>query len=189
MIRFQRQPKPRNFEASVERPGAAWLTANKRGRPPSYWTKCHQDLQQAFGSLCAYSAMYAPSGTVDHFVSGNEDRSKLYSWNNYRFAAGWINSSKGKLKSTQMLDPFEVTDGWFEVLLPSLQLVLTDFVPLEMRERAQFVLERLHLGHDERVLRQRREWYRMYQEHELTLDGLTRKAPLIAAAISKQRNV
>lgn len=48
------------------------------------------------------------------------------------------------------------------------------------------MLDRLHLGHDERVVRQRREWYRMYQEGELTLDGLAKKAPLIAAAIRKQ---
>ena len=38
---------------------------------------------------------------------------------------------------------------------------------------------------DERVIRQRREWYRMYQDGELTLEGLRAKAPLIAAAIDK----
>lgn len=48
------------------------------------------------------------------------------------------------------------------------------------------MLERLHLGHDERVVRQRREWYRMYQTGELTLEGLARKAPLIAAAVRRQ---
>ncbi|HEX3482356.1 MAG TPA: hypothetical protein VHT91_45380 [Kofleriaceae bacterium] len=48
------------------------------------------------------------------------------------------------------------------------------------------MLVRLHLGHDERVVRQRREWYRMYQVGELTLDGLAGKAPLIAAAVRKQ---
>jgi hypothetical protein len=54
------------------------------------------------------------------------------------------------------------------------------------RERAKFVLDRLHLGHDERVLRQRREWYRMYQEGKLTLTGLDEMAPLIAVAVKKQ---
>ena len=38
---------------------------------------------------------------------------------------------------------------------------------------------------DERVMRQRREWYRMYQCGELSLDGLEGKAPLIAAAIDR----
>jgi hypothetical protein len=47
------------------------------------------------------------------------------------------------------------------------------------------MVDRLHLGHDERVVRQRREWYRMYQEGELSLDGLFKKAPLVARAVAK----
>ena len=75
---------------------------------------------------------------------------------------------------------------WFEIILPSLQLRITDQVPAQLRPKAEYTLERLHLQDDERVIRQRREWYRMYQEGELTLDGLFRKAPLIAAAVEKQ---
>jgi hypothetical protein len=59
-------------------------------------------------------------------------------------------------------------------------------MPVALRERATRMLDRMHLGHDERVVRQRREWYRMYQAGELTLDGLTKNAPLIAAAVRKQ---
>jgi len=130
--------------------------------------------------------MYEPVGTVDHFVSCDEDRSKAYDWSNFRFASGWINSSKNSLSSNEIFDPFQVVNGWFEILLPSLQLVATDAVPEVLRDRANFVLKRLHLRDDERVIRQRREWYRMYQEGELTLDGLSKKAPLIAAAVAKQ---
>jgi len=131
--------------------------------------------------------MFEPVGTVDHFVSCDEDRSKAYVWSNYRFASGWINSSKSTVTSSEIFDPFEVGDGWFEILLPSLQLVATHAVPETLRKRADFVLDRLHLRDDERVIRQRREWYRMYQEHELTLDGLRKKAPLIALAVEKQQ--
>ncbi|MEC7523378.1 MAG: hypothetical protein VYE22_26090 [Myxococcota bacterium] len=66
-----------------------------------------------------------------------------------------------------------------------MQLVLSDAVPEADREKAAYTLERLHLAHDERVIRQRREWYRMYQDGEITLDGLRNKAPLIARAIDK----
>jgi rsbT co-antagonist protein RsbR len=38
----------------------------------------------------------------------------------------------------------------------------------------------------ERVIRQHREWYRMFQDGELSLEGLRKKAPLIARAIEKQ---
>lgn len=41
----------------------------------------------------------------------------------------------------------------------------------------------------ERVLRQRRGWYREYQEGKLTLDGLREVALLIARAVEKQNAV
>lgn len=186
MIRFEVSPKPEGFEEHVERVGLAWLAENSAGRPPAHWREFRAQLADAFGSLCAYGAMHEPVGTVDHFVSVDEDRSRSYDWTNYRFCAGWLNSSKQSLLSTQILDPFEVQNDWFEVLLPSLQLVLTPQVPNECRERAQFVLRRLHLDHDERILRQRREWLRMYEDGELNLAGLEKKAPLIAAAVRKR---
>lgn len=186
MIRFDPHPEPADFKKLVEEPGAVWLAAITTGRPPPHWSTIRSKLADAFGSLCAYSAMFEPVGTVDHFISVNEDRSKAYVWKNYRFSAGWINSSKQTLRTTQLIDPFDVINEWFEVTLPSLQLVLTNKVPPAERTRAQFMLDRLHLGHDERIVRQRSEWYRMYQDGELTLAGLEKKAPLIAAAIKKQ---
>ncbi|HEX4416808.1 MAG TPA: hypothetical protein VH165_02865 [Kofleriaceae bacterium] len=131
--------------------------------------------------------MFEPVGTVDHFVSCDEARHRTYDWDNYRFASAWLNSSKQTLRSTDVLDPFEVDDAWFEILLPSLQMVATAAVPADKRELAERMLTRLHLGHGERVMRQRREWYRMFQEGELTLDGLAKKAPLIARAVENQR--
>jgi hypothetical protein len=88
-----------------------------------------------------------------------------------------------------VLDPFEVEDDWFELRLPDLQLVLSDKVPPEVYERAAFTLERLHLRDDERVIRQRRAWYELFLEGEITLAGLERKAPLIARAVRKTLEV
>ncbi|MBT9585276.1 hypothetical protein IV102_18170 [bacterium] len=182
MIRFESTPAPEGFDDVVTN-GAAWLVRNATGRPIDFWGPFKPQLADAFRSLCAYSAMYEPVGTVDHFVSCDEDRNRAYDWTNYRYCSGWLNSSKQKLTSTDILDPFVVQDGWFRILLPSLQLVTTDAVPTDLRTTADFVLRRLHLRDDERVLRQRREWYRMFQEGELTLQGLAKKAPLIAAAV------
>ena len=97
---------------------------------------------------------------------------------------GLRQGSKGNMPVAELLDPFEIEDGWFEILLPSLQLRVSDSVPDELRGRAEHMLNRLHLGDDERVVRQRREWYRMYQSGELSLNGLEKKALLIAAAIA-----
>ncbi len=187
MIRFEPSPQPSTFAARAETRGAAWLASNPdTARPPDYWSEFKGALADAFKWLCAYSAMYEPVGTVDHFVSFDEDRARAYDWSNYRYASGWINSSKQALRSDEILDPFIVESGWFEIILPSLQLVTTDFVPAGYRNRAEFALKRLHLRDDERILRQRREWYRMYQDRELSLDGLAKKAPLIAAAVRRQ---
>ena len=40
--------------------------------------------------------MHEPVGTVDHFLPVDADESLAYEWATYRFAAGWINSSKTK---------------------------------------------------------------------------------------------
>jgi hypothetical protein len=187
MMRFAPVAKPEGF-AEAERLGAQWLVEHPAAeRPYPYWSPFRSDLAEGFGQLCAYCAMYEPVGTIDHFVSWDEDRAKAYAWDNYRFASQWINSSKQKLRSHEILDPFEVDDAWFELLLPSLQLVASAAVPEALRDRVETMLKRLHLRDDERVLRQRREWYRMYQHGELTLEGLRKKAPLIARAIDDQQ--
>lgn len=184
MIRFEPVAKPADFAARVEQPGAAWLERNPDAkRPKDLWTPFKPALAEGFRSLCAYSVMFEPVGTVDHFVSWHEDKRKAYDWANYRYCAAWINSSKQNEKAAEIFDPFEVEDGWFEIILPSLQLVVSDSIPNEQKDRAEFVLTRLHLRDDERLIRQRREWYRMYQDGEINLEGLRKKAPLIARAV------
>ncbi|MCP4133810.1 MAG: hypothetical protein GY754_22770 [bacterium] len=59
-------------------------------------------------------------------------------------------------------------------------------VPDEYREKAEYTIQRLHLRDDERVSRQREEWLRMFYDGELDLDGLRKKAPLIARAMERK---
>ena len=189
MIRFERVDEPEAFDAKARKPGNAWLKKNPSAkRPRDYWTRFKPDLADGFKNLCAYSAIYEAVGTVDHFVSYDEDPSQTYEWSNYRYASAWINSSKSNLEQSRLLDPFEVEDGWFRILLPSLQLVVdASNIPPELHERAQFVVTRLNLRDDERVMRNRREWYRLYQEGKLSLAGLAEKAPLIARAVEAEK--
>ena len=129
--------------------------------------------------------MYEPNGTVDHFRSVHANEALAYEWKNYRYLTGWINSSKNKRPA--VLDAFQVKAGWFEVLLPSLQLVaIKSSIPQKHHALVERTLNDLHLRDDERILRQRREWLRMYEVGEITLDGLRKKAPLIAAAVEKR---
>lgn len=95
---------------------------------------------------------------------------------------------KQTLRSDQMLDPFEIGDGWFEIILPSLQLRVSSTVPAPLKAIAEFVVKRLHLRDDERVIRQRRAWYELYEAGKLNLKGLHDMAPLIAAAVERQQS-
>lgn len=160
--------------------------AHRGQTPRDFWSGIRPQLAEAFGNLCGYSAMLDLSGTVDHYLSKQSHPELAYEWANYRYCSQWINSSKSCLDES-VLDPYEVEDGWFEILLPSLQLVASDAIPAEQRARAEFTLDRLHLRDDERVVRQRQVWYAFYLNGKLTLDMLDAFAPLIARAIRKQQ--
>lgn len=176
--------EPNDFDAACRIPGNAWLKIHKSGRPTDRWSPFRLDLATGFSDRCGYGAMWISSGTVDHFTSCDEDRSKSYEWSNYRYVEGWFNSSKNKHPSTSLLDPFEVQAGWFEIDLPSLQLRLTEVVPPALRARAEYTLLKLPLRDDERVVKQRRAWLQMYEEGT-PLAVIEKRAPLIAQAIRR----
>ena len=154
-------------------------------RPRDYWSEFEPDLREVFGGLCGYCAMRVMRGQVDHFIpvavlKTEENHHLAYEWSNFRYGEGTLNQRKADIR---VLDPYEVEDDWFQVLLPSLQLVLTDKVPEEIRALAELTLQKLGLRDHEVVVRYRREWFRMYQEGRLSLDGLREVAPIIARAV------
>lgn len=168
--------------------GRRWLK-NHPGydRPYDYWSEFEPDLRRAFNDLCGYCAMRVMRGQTDHFIpvavlkeQGNDHLA--YEWSNFRYGEGTLNQRKS---AHLVLDPFEVEDDWFEILLPSLQLVLTDNVPQSRREIAEFTLTKLGLRDAEVVVRYRRSWFFMYQSRRLTLDGLREVAPLVAQAVER----
>ena len=187
MIPVTKVKKPKDFDRRVKVPGDEWLKANPRAiRPKALWTPYTSTLADGFANLCGYAAMHDPTGgTVDHYLSFKKHRKLAYDWGNYRFASGPLNSSKRNADDT-VLDPYEVGEGWFEILLPSLQLQTTDAVAAAYRDKAQFTLKRLKLRDGERVVRWRQSWYALYQEGKLSLEGLREMAPLIARAVEKQ---
>jgi hypothetical protein len=189
MIPFERTPEPETFEQRCHQRGLSWLASHPEAeRPYDYWSEFKPQLAQAFRNLCAYTAVFEPVGTVDHFVSWQASRREqpelAYEWSNYRYAAQWINSSKSS--AGNILDPFEVGNDWFEISLPDLQLHATDKVPAEYQALVRHTLERLPIVHDERILRVRRQWYQEYENGEISLAYLETKAPLIAQAVRKR---
>ena len=131
--------------------------------------------------------MVVPKANMDHFVPIKELKTTgkhhlAYEWSNFRYVEGVINQRKGTLS---LLDPFKIKDDWFEIILPSLQLILTDKVPKSQRAKAELTLTRLGLRDHEVVIRYRRKWYEMYESNKLTLAGLREVAPLIADAVER----
>lgn len=187
MIRVAKVKKPQDFDLKVKTPGNEWLKANPDAdRPQPLWTPYTSTLADGFARLCGYAAMHDPTGgTVDHYLSFKKHRKLAYDWGNYRFASSTLNSSKRNADDT-VLDPFEVGEDWFEIVLPSLQMRVTDAVPPAYRDKAEFTLKRLKLRDGERIIRWRQSWYALYQEGKLSLEGLREMAPLLARAVEQQ---
>ena len=188
MIPVAKVAEPATFAALARKPGQQWLTDNPDAtRPKPLWIPFTPALAEGFHELCAYAAMCDPTGgTVDHYLSYKNHPQLAYEWSNYRFASGALNACK-RTADEAVLDPYEVGQGWFEILLPSLQMRVTDAVPAEIRAKAEYTLTRLKLRDGERILRWRQSWYAMYLQGELTLEGLRRVAPLIAQAVDNTK--
>lgn len=180
-------PEPTGFDVQCRQPGNQWLRDNASNTAgfPRHWSRFEADLERAFSNRCGWWAMWINSGTTDHFFSTAKpnNRHLIYEWNNYRFAASTLNSSKQDLDD-RILDPFEVQAGWFEVLLPSMQLVRTDAVPDHLRAKADFTIDRLRLVKGRKVRMNRLHWYETFKRNR-DLTGLRDHAPLVAAAVEK----
>lgn len=195
MIRVERIAEPEGFDVRCRQMGGYWLATHPRPadlgtwRPHKYWGQFLPQLRAAFHERCGYLGMWISSGTVDHFESwaGAGGVAKAYEWSNYRYADSAVNSAKKPAWDGMLLDPFEVDDGWFEVDLPSCLLrIVEDLVPPELLPRVRFTIDRLGLDDGEDVVALRREWLRMHEEDGLSLDGLRRKAPLVASAVERR---
>jgi len=180
--------EPAEFDLECRKRGLDWITNNpgKLTEPRDFWSPFRTHLRNGFNGLCGYAAMLCPTGgTVDHFISVRNDPTLIYEWGNYRYASGTMNGIK-RNKDAKVLDPYLVPEGWFEIILPSLQMKVTSSVPASDRDKAEYMLDEMRLGDDERIIEWRQSYYELYQRGELTLDGLRRVAPLIAEAVERQ---
>jgi hypothetical protein len=190
MQRFRKVKEPARFDLRCRQRGREWLRDHPNyDRPHDYWTEFESELREGFHGLCGYCVMVVLKAEVDHFIPvailkqrGQDELA--YEWSNFRYGEKTLNARKWK---HLVLDPFQVKDEWFDLLLPSLQLVLTGSVPKTQRKKAEFTLQQLGLRDDEVIVRYRRQWFEMYCNGQLTLEGLRRVAPLIARAVEKDR--
>jgi len=190
--RFAPVPRPWGWQKHVLNCGRAWLkvAANLSAeRPRDLWSPYRDRLAAGFGELCGYTVMWTPNGTVDHhvpwvMVKGTAKADLAYQWSNLRYSDGWFNSARG---STDVPDPYTVSDDWFELLLPSLELVATASVPASEVDRVNAALR--WLGKDGRVIKKRHALWLAYRSLDpdgtpgMSFAQIERWAPLIARAL------
>ncbi|QRN96882.1 hypothetical protein JRI60_49275 [Archangium violaceum] len=186
MIHVEPQPEPPDFDARVRQPGCADL-ASPEGELRPHWRQCLTQLWKAYRGVCAYSATYIPPGTgarsVDHFLPKSKRRDLAYEWRNYRLACDLMNARKNNFED--VLDPFEVQDGWFTLELSTLHVAPGEGLDEELRTRVQATIDRLRLN-DSEFTQQREEYFKLWQERSLHFGFFVKHCPFLAKELLRQ---
>lgn len=184
MIPVNRTEEPHLFDQNVRQKGLKWLSEHpETKRPKDFWKHCKEELATAFHNRCAYSAIEITyGGTVDHFLSCKHHRHLAYEWTNYRYCFGSINSTKQNLDE-QILDPFEIEEDWFEIVIPGFMLKPTDRVPEAFYAKAKRTIDALKLNSQE-MINTRLRILNQYKNQMISFAGLEEKAPLLAKTVS-----
>jgi hypothetical protein len=188
VIRVAPSEEPDRFDERCRKRGAAWLREHpEAARPRDYWLEFREDLMRAFGERCGYTALLDLNGTFDHFHCYRYAPSLAHEWTNYRYATSWVNSSKQDAAPGTFMDPFEVENGWFKIIIPTMELVVVkERVPPHLLALAEQTLRNLPIGRHERVIKNRRYYYQRYTRGDISLRMLNIWAPQIAAAVAKR---
>lgn len=210
MIRVPPAPEPAGFDAQVRQPGLRALAEMvgephlppRRGRPrrviaasrdeiapdqfPAFWTAMLPELLHAYGRVCAYMSFYIErvtgAASVDHMLPKSLDWREVYEWRNYRLACALMNSRKNNYRD--VLDPFEVEDGWFRLELVGYQVVPDPQLPPDIRDKVQATIERLQLN-DYECLKLREEYAAAFEQGDISLGHLRQRAPFLARELAR----
>lgn len=191
MIPVKKQPEPDDFEDKIAKKGRKFLAQNPHPnswKNRSYWTEALPSLWIAYKSVCAYCCHWIPleqgSASVDHFIPKSVLPGKAYDWDNYRLAALKMNAKKGDF--TDVVDPFELTEGTFWLLFPSMQVKPNPELPENQKKRIWDTIRRLDLNDDEVLVRSRLGWVLNYCDGRINFEFLKENAPFIAFEIERQ---
>jgi hypothetical protein len=159
---------------------------------PAYWTEVRKsdgkstldDMMDAYGQFCAYLAMRIEratgSPTVDHYVAKERDWKLVYEWSNYRLSASCVNGAKG---TKDVVDPFKVKPGWFELDLDTFLVRRGTMVPPAEHSRIDETLSILNLR---QCIAQRGDFITRYRAKQIDLAHIEIYAPFIAAEFRRQ---
>ncbi len=125
---------------------------------PTYWVEAIDDLMTAYRRICAYSCfrIHPVTGarSVDHMAPKSRSWDRVYEWGNYRLCSSRLNARKNNFGD--VLDPFEVKDGWFVLELFGFQVLPAPELEEAAKQKVLATIDRLGLNKAEfRTCRER----------------------------------
>lgn len=195
MIRVAPAPEPPRFDERVRQPGLALIAelaaevgsedaiAPDQFRP--YWRRALHDLLVGYDRICAFLSLHIPPGvgtpSVDHMVAKSKAWDLVYEWSNYRLACSLMNARKGV---ADVLDPFEIGEGWFALELDEFQVMPGRGLPAEIHARVVDTIATLRLS-DSICCEARAAYARAYWAGDISLSRLQQRAPFVAKEMER----
>lgn len=210
MIRVTLAPEPASFDAKVRQPGLRAMAemvgdpcfSKHKGRKrnviaasrdeipadkfPPFWTEALPELLDAYDRVCAYMSFYIEpitgAASVDHMLPKSLDWQAVYEWRNYRLACARMNSRKNDYQD--VLDPFEIEDGWFCIEMVAYQVLPAPKLPPDVHDKVQATIERLKLN-DYECRKLREDYVNYFNQGDISLNLLRQRAPFLAREIER----
>ena len=184
------QPDPPRTSGRPYAPVAASRDEIPAGKFPPYWRKVRDDLMESYHRICAYLCLYISQGTgapsVDHAIAKSMRWDQVYEWTNYRLACSLMNARKGA--AADVLDPFEIGEGWFALELVEFQVIPGSGLSDDVAKAVTDTIERLRLS-DSTCCEARAEYAQDYWNGDIVFDYLMRHAPFVARELRRQHQL
>lgn len=153
---------------------------------PAYWTRVLDDLMTAYDEVCAYSCFrihpITGARTVEHVAPKSLSWDQAYEWGNYRLVCSLMNARKNNF--VDVLDPFEVPNGWFELEPVGFQVRPRPDLPDDLRAMVQDTIDRLGLN-DAVFLKMREEDAERLWNHDYSHNVLMKESPFVAMELKR----
>ena len=151
-----------------------------------YWTAAISWLMDAYHRVCAFCCFRihaSGSPSADHMVPKSKAWDRVYEWSNYRLATLRMNSLKQH--HSDVIDPFEVQDGWF-----ALELIFGQIIPGPVAANDPVLAQRVHETIDRLRLNdlalERLRDIEAYQDGDVSFSRLREESPFVAAELRRQ---
>jgi uncharacterized protein (TIGR02646 family) len=195
MIPVALRPEPPDFDKQVRQKGYAWLRKKKialssappKGlKLPNYWSKCNEQLWEAYSGVCAYLSIYFSyclGATADHFIAKSGKAGDAYEWSNFRLACWGANNRKNRFDD--VLDPIGLPRHTFVLNLASGLIMPNPSLSGANRDAARKTIDRLQLDSPRNNEMRAKHFYR-YQNKDWSLKCLREESPFVYEEVMRQ---